>query len=126
MNFQFSILSKWTGVFIWMAVIFYFSDQPDLKSGLPGEWDFIFRKLAHIAEYFILTWLLVLALAGGKITKRRAFIFAGSIALFYAASDEVHQLFVAGRAGAVKDVIIDGIGILAALYAKNNLILFGL
>ena len=29
---------------------------------------------------------------------------------FYAATDEFHQLFVAGRSGQIKDVLIDTIG----------------
>lgn len=112
-------LAGWLPVIFWMAVIFYFSDQPDLKSGLPGDWDFILRKLAHITEYFILTLLLARALAGEKISKSRALIFAGLAALLYAVSDEIHQLFVFGREGSVKDVVIDGVGIIIALFFKK-------
>ena len=38
--------------------------------------------------------------------KKIAAIFA----VLYAASDEFHQLFVPGRAGSIRDVIIDGTG----------------
>lgn len=113
----------WFLVFLWMGVIFYLSGQPDLKSGLPGEWDFLLRKLAHIAEYFVLTFLVIRALAGGKIATGRILIFAGIIALLYAVSDEIHQFFVFGREGSARDVIIDSVGVTAALiFTKFNLL----
>lgn len=125
MNYQFvsfktrQILYKWLPVIFWMAVIFYFSNQPDLKSGLPNDWDFILRKLAHITEYFILTILLIRALAEEKVSKSHTLVFAVLAALLYAASDEIHQLFVFGREGSVKDVMIDSLGILFALVFRK-------
>ena len=39
-----------------MGVIFFFSAQPDLGTGL-GTWDLILRKAAHMAEYGLLWFL---------------------------------------------------------------------
>lgn len=55
-------IKNWVFVFLWAGLIFFLSHQPDLRSGLPGQWDFILRKLAHITEYAILTLLLIKAL----------------------------------------------------------------
>ena len=39
------------------------------------------------------------------------------IAALYAASDEIHQLFVPGRSGQLSDVILDSAGALAGVAA---------
>ncbi len=92
-----------------MALIFALSATPDLSSGL-GTWDFILRKIAHIA-IFALLWLTV-----ARATEWRRPVLAAVIAVLYAASDELHQSFVEGRHGTPVDVLIDSVGIgLAAL-----------
>ena len=47
-------MKNWLLVFLWLGFISFLSHQPDLKSDLPGAWDFIFRKLAHFFEFAIL------------------------------------------------------------------------
>lgn len=92
-----------------MALIFAFSAQPDLSTGL-GTWDFIARKLSHVTIYAIL-WLTL-----ARATDWRRPVAATVLALLYAASDELHQSFVAGRHGTPVDVAIDAVGMgLAAL-----------
>jgi len=76
--------------------------DPDLGTGL-GTWDLVLRKLAHTAEYAILGALLV------RATGRAGLALA--IGTLYAVSDEVHQVFVAGRHGSPIDVAIDAVGI---------------
>lgn len=73
---------------------------------------FYIRKAAHMTEYAILgiLWLLLLKTWGLKI--RRAFFFSVMISILYAATDEAHQLLVAGRAGQIRDVAIDSVGVL--------------
>jgi len=109
---------NWLLVFLWMGVIFFFSHQPDLKSSLPESWDFIFRKIAHITEYAILTWLLFRALAlRAALSQNRKFLLAAlAIAIFYAISDEYHQTFVFGRQGCLRDVLIDSLGIFLVVW----------
>lgn len=69
------------------------------------------RKSAHIIEFAGLHVTLLYALhvwdMRGKPWIRRAFL----LTFFYACSDELHQLFVPGRAGLFSDVIIDMIGV---------------
>ena len=95
-----------------MALIFFFSHQPDLSSGL-GVWDTIARKVFHAAEYALLCLLWWRALAG-VTTRPRALAAAAAVSLAYAASDELHQSFIEGRHGSPVDVAIDAVGIAAA------------
>ncbi len=108
-----SRLGAWLPVVAWAAVIFAFSAVPSLSSGL-GGWDLLLRKMAHAAEYAILGALLL------RATRNAGFAFA--LAVLYAASDELHQTFVEGRVGAIRDVAIDAIGaaIGIALYRSTR------
>ena len=117
---KFSFLANyWFPVFFWMGVIFYFSGQPDLSSGLSHFYDWILRKAAHITEYFILTFLLARALRR-NFNPKKALLLSAIIALAYAFSDEYHQTFIGGRFGSVKDIGIDSIGIiLTGYYGKD-------
>ena len=98
--------SRWLPVLVWAGVIFAFSSIPSLNSGL-GTLDLVLRKGAHMTEYAILAVLLV------RATGSYAWAFPLTVA--YAASDEVHQLFVRGRHGSPVDVAIDGVGALIGM-----------
>ena len=94
-----------------MALIFVLSAQPNLDSGL-GTIDLILRKLAHATEYALLTLAWAWAL---RPATRLSVPLAALIALIYAATDEYHQTFVAGRTGTATDVVVDAIGVGIAL-----------
>jgi len=120
---------KWLLLLSWMIIIFVFSSQPavisdekskyvimvfqllglNLNSMLGDLANFAVRKTAHFLEYFILYILLFNALYE-KGNLRRAIILPLIVLFFYACSDELHQLFVPGRACRFKDVIIDTSG----------------
>ncbi len=110
-------LKFWAPVLVWMGIIFFFSSLPSLKSGL--EQDFILRKIAHVLEFAILTFLFLRAISaqGGpasgqkNLSIRKIVIYSIIFSLFYSLSDEYHQTFVFGREGALRDVGIDSIGI---------------
>jgi len=106
-------LDLWLPPLLLMAVIFVFSDQPNLNSGL-GTFDLVGRKLIHFGEYALLCflWWRPLAIHFGP---RRAALLAFLISSGYAASDEYHQTFVEGRSGSPVDWAIDSAG--AALAA---------
>lgn len=73
--------------------------------------DFIVRKCAHMTEYFVLTVCTTFLLI--NVTEKSNAGIRGAAVLIsaaYAISDEVHQLFVQGRSGQAKDVLIDVIG----------------
>lgn len=100
---------------IWMRAIFYLSAQPDLKSGFESQIDFILRKMAHITEYGILTFLAWRAVSDmGDKKDGKYLVVAIVFSMLYAVSDEYHQLFVAGRVGSPVDVLIDSAGIAIA------------
>jgi VanZ family protein len=132
---------KWALVVIWAIVIFVFSSQSgeisnennkfiveilsrigiNLDSITGGIANFIIRKAAHFTEYFILYMLLYNALID-DFYPMSTFILAISLTFLYAASDEIHQMFVPGRGPAVLDVFIDTSGGATAalvLYIKD-------
>ena len=84
-----------------MALIWFLSAQPDLKSGLDSDLDLVLRKLAHMTEFGLLLVLWWRA-AGPRV--------AVVVTLAWAALDEWHQTWVEGRRGAVSDFAIDAFG----------------
>ena len=108
-------ISRFGPPLVLMALIFFFSAQPDLGTGL-GAWDTILRKATHMAEYALLWYLWHRAL---ELTSPWP---AAAITLAYAASDELHQSFVEGRHGTPVDVLIDAVGvaIAIALYSRRR------
>ncbi len=76
----------------------------------------ILRKVAHISEYAILALLAARYIQFGASQLKRSTIFGSFvICVVYASIDELHQRFVPGRTGAVRDVLIDSTGALTAL-----------
>ncbi|MGI8633149.1 MAG: VanZ family protein [Solirubrobacterales bacterium] len=98
-----------------MGVIFLFSAQPDLGTGL-GNIDLVLRKMAHMVEFGALCalWAWALAPSAGV---RAALVAAMAISVTYAVSDEVHQTTVRGRMGSPIDVGIDTVGVVVAALA---------
>jgi len=106
-------MDPWAPPLVLMAVIFFFSAQPNLNSGL-GWIDHVGRKIVHASEYALLCFLWWRALRT-RLDAVRALLPAWAIATAYAATDEYHQGFVAGRHSTWVDVAIDSMG--AALFA---------
>ncbi len=101
----------WGPVVVWMAIIFSFSNRQRITVSPEYILNFLFFKSLHILEYAALYILNVRALRmSQKKPSSAVFSRALIIVLLYAASDELHQTFVPTREGAVRDVIIDGIG----------------
>ena len=75
---------------------------------------FIIRKLAHFSEYALLGILAFINFSKVKKLGYRG-LFAAVFSCIYASSDEIHQLFVPGRAGQVRDVLIDTSGAVAGI-----------
>ena len=119
----------WSLLIIWMIVICVMSNQPanisdsqsigllDLLSriginvnGIFGNLaNFVVRKCAHFFEYIILA-LLVSNVLKLYFNMKQIIIITVVFVFLYACSDEIHQLFVPGREGAIRDVIIDTCG----------------
>ena len=68
------------------------------------------RKTAHFSIYALLGVIFSLLLYQYKIYGMKQFLFAILFCFLYACSDEIHQLFVPGRSGEIKDVLLDTFG----------------
>ena len=75
----------------------------------------LLRKNAHAFEYLILALLICNAFFYNKHIGRDIIIYILFICLFYAVTDELHQLFVVGRTSSVSDVLIDFSGSLVGM-----------
>ena len=128
----------WLLVALWMMVIFYFSHQPAtqsshlssgitqmlmdiLKKVMPNVafdvegFHYLVRKNAHFFVYLVLGLLVVNGLRSSGIKGYKKIGISIAICVLYAISDEVHQLFVPGRAGQIKDVLIDSSGAIVGI-----------
>ncbi len=73
------------------------------------------RKLAHMTEYFLLAVSVSFPLYVYGVRGLWLPLLAGGICVGFAALDEYHQSFVAGRGPSKRDVLIDSIGVLAGV-----------
>ena len=132
---------------LWMIIIFIFSNQKSIKSTnyshslikntivniykifnnnptdeqiekIINTWDYPVRKAAHLTEYFILGILVFLTLKAYNIENIYIIIL---ICFMYALSDEIHQLYVIGRDGNVKDVLIDTFGSCCGIFLLKRI-----
>jgi len=140
-NKRIKIVVSWTAVLLWMLFIFYLSSDPaeqsdELSRGIvkiiidtiqkivPGlhfdmdSFNHILRKSAHFFAYFVLGGLVLNANRKSGILGFKGFVLTILISVLYAASDEIHQMFVPGRGPGIWDVFIDSAGALvgAGLY----------
>ncbi len=119
------ISASWLLVAVCMAIIFALSHQPasqssELSTSVMGLFAKIFtrltevighdafRSIAHALEYCGLGVLLFNALY--HTAKKPLILPAFFIAVFYALTDEIHQLFIDGRAFQFTDILIDAAG----------------
>lgn len=73
------------------------------------------RKLAHVSEYFLLAASVAFPLYVYRLRGFLLTIIAGAFCVSFAALDEYHQSFVAGRVASPRDVMIDSIGIFTGI-----------
>ena len=110
-------------IFVWLAIIWFLSDQSSINIGLTNYSDLIIKKSGHIFVYTILGLLLTKAFIGFRywsIPKERINLVGLILLIFvtgliFAALDELHQLTVLGRHGNPVDVFIDSLGIIAGI-----------
>ena len=77
--------------------------------------DFPVRKAAHFLEYAMLGTLLGLAWIDSEKKKHINILVPFLIGAMYSVSDELHQLIVSGRAGQLRDVLIDSSGVISGV-----------
>ncbi|SQC03236.1 putative phorsphotransbutyrlylase [Clostridium tetanomorphum] len=80
------------------------------------KFNLFLRKNAHAFEYLVLALLLANIFYAFGVKGKKAIIYILFICLFYAVTDEYHQLFVRGRTSSVEDVIIDFCGSLSGIF----------
>ena len=94
---------------------------PAREEALLDRAEFFVRKGAHFGEYaFLAFWICLLLRDYGVRRCGRA---AWGLATLYACTDEAHQLLVSGRAGMLRDVIIDSCGALAGVGVALGILL---
>jgi len=124
---------SWVVVLLWMLLIFIASAQPATQSNKLSKgvteivietvekvapnadldvsrFNHLIRKNTHFFTYLVLGILVLNAMRRSGARDIRWSVIAFLICVLYAVSDEVHQLFVPGRGGQVKDVLIDSAG----------------
>ena len=96
-----------------MAIVEFMRRIMPLPDNIGIDFNFIVRKTAHFAVYFLLAFCVAHSL---KFYLHRAWILlvsAWGIASVYGVLDEIHQYFVPGRVMAVSDMLINAAGALA-------------
>lgn len=99
-------------VFIVAIIIFYVSSIPS-PSGTAGPPDY-FSYVYHFFAFFWLAMFLCFAIVQEEPDRKYLIFFVIFIAVFYAITDEYHQMFVLGRSGNIPDLLTDLSGILTA------------
>src|SRR5699024_4908630 len=125
-------LISWIPIFVWMALIFYLSHKPASSSNelstavmvvfihtistfIPIHLNLcifhhFFLKISYFFLYFMIGLLVINALKRHVSIKWKFVALSLIICILYAISDEVHQLFILGRSGEMRDVFIDSTG----------------
>lgn len=134
---------KLTLVIPWMLIIFLFSNQKaedssKLSDGIIvkvanifvdkelseekreiilEKYTTIVRKTTHFIIYLILGILVVNLLCEYNI--KQIILISLFICMLYSISDEFHQLFIDGRSGEIRDILIDTMGSLVGIIIYN-------
>ena len=114
----------WLGAAIlWCIAIFFATASPSATGGSTHLFfekflqlsesqtaflNVIFRKSVHLSAFGLLAVLFYYGIG-------KKFLIAWIVTTVYAATDELHQVFLPDRTGAVTDVFIDSIGAILAL-----------
>lgn len=98
--------------------IFYISSIQFASGG--GESKINFALFYHAIVFFLFTFFLTALIKSTKKLKIKELLLIIGISLLYAASDEIHQLFVPGRVASIKDFLVDSFGIFLAILIYPN------
>lgn len=107
--FSYRIVSS-TGIFFHLNL-----DEEELRR-IADAIESMVRKAAHMTEFGILSVLVYVWLGKWQMAADTRRSLAAISAMLYAASDEFHQLFVPGRAGSIRDVVIDSTGAILGVW----------
>ena len=144
---KFKIIFSWALVLLWIAVVFLFSSQEvtqssalsgNATSGIAGVLKFltfgfynidtpektavaedIVRETAHVFEFLILGVFTINAFKKSGFSRHWLLINSMAFCIFNAFFDEFHQMFVAGRATQLVDLLLDSAGALIGILLMN-------
>jgi VanZ family protein len=120
---------RWLPLLLWMALIFTLSATPNPYAALPSAVEHdgqvsaaplgiaktidneLLGRISHAGIFAVLAILAYRAVRPAAHPMLLAFVLSAA----YALSDEVHQLFVPGRAFELRDLALDTLGILLGL-----------
>ena len=137
-------------IVLWMGVIFCLSNQPAIDSSelsdgfisntignvykllnknissdelseIKIKYTHPVRKMAHFTIYMILGILVTLLVREYNVSFNNCLFISLLVCLLYSISDEVHQLFVMGRSGEIRDILIDTSGSFIGIFVFNKL-----
>ena len=137
-------------IVVWMGIIFSLSNQPaidstELSDGfisntignvykvfnknigsdelneIKVKYTHPVRKMAHFTIYMILGILVTLLVREYNVSFNKCLFISLLVCLLYSISDEVHQLFVMGRSGEIRDILIDTSGSFIGIFVFNKL-----
>lgn len=133
-----NILLSVVFISIWIIIIYNFSSQTSTDSNSLSQQisnfiikldiaifkhsdlsirsvNYFVRKFAHFSAYMILSFSISYMISKLIENSRYIFLISISISSLYAFLDEFHQLFVPGRSGEFRDVLIDFSGALIGI-----------
>ena len=107
------------GTILWLVKTFS-SDfeelSPEMQEAQVESLQFFVRKAAHFSLYGGLGFFAFFAvITYTRLWYRVRMLIGASFCLLYAIGDEIHQLFVSGRSGEVRDVLIDFCGAISGI-----------
>jgi len=122
-------------ILLWMGIVFFLSNENGNESNNTSSFvvniiinmyenmtnntldisnieiiSFVVRKIAHFTLYFIGAIPVYMLFKSYDMNKRKIWFYSILFCFIYACSDEIHQLFSAGRDGKIMDVLIDTSG----------------
>ena len=106
-------LLRWLPAVVWMGFIYYWSSRSTTPS---PSW--VASKLAHVAEYGVLSWLVAFALRFSRRWAMQAWLVASG----FGATDEAHQIFTPQRHPQVQDILLDSAAAALALQGLRYLV----
>lgn len=101
-----------------LSILFFWTDTTGLTVFLTEHVEYI-RKSAHVFEFLVLGVLS--SMNSVEYFRKRTYLLSLAFCIFYALSDEVHQLFIQGRAGKAGDVLIDSIGAFIGIFLYHRI-----
>jgi len=129
LNNSFSkFLSRWLPVIGSMGIIFISSADYNPYRWLPAQWFDGSRsvhisteevgQLGHFMEFALLGYTVFRAVVWQQSKSYKLILVSIAFCFGFAISDEIHQLFVPGRAFQIQDLLIDGTGTLVGVLLK--------